>query len=754
MNALAISALLASLLILVIGVSVLLRNRTLRTHTSFAAFTFMVSAWHLCTFVALATNSPLMRWLSLWPAATIVPTSLAFFRQFLAQPFIGGKRRPPRVTLAWTFLAYVALIYSALFHPIHESLWFQVPFGLYVYGGLYRCIYDMYEQYRHTVKQTERARLRYLMIGGLAAITLSIPDALPRFGIDWPTLGNVLTIIYLYFLSETLVRVIHVNELVGKMAVLGTLVVMLWAVYGFLLTWIGGGQEGLFLLNAIVSSFVIFILYEPLRKRLESGINRWIISQRAELRGPIDRVRNELTKVTDTSDMSGRIMTALEESRRITRASLFLLDSSGSGFDLKQHYGQRPSERLDAAVYRPSLDHLRQGSHYLDQSSIRRELAAFEVDAEDAQEPPSDPSVQQQKSTLKAIVQQMKELDADLVFPIFGSDSTEQGAWLLGLLAVRDERVDDAFDLDDIAIFQRLCEQAAKTIENSREFDEIKKRERLAAIGELATGLAHEIRNPLSSLKGAAQLLVGSDGQLTEPTPESAEFLRIIIEEVDRLNNVVTRFLEYARMETSQKDQQYEPMDLNHVVRETVKLLENNEVAGNVDIDFRLDDLMPPISGDPDQLKQVFLNLGINAVHAMGEAGGKLQIITTRRRLSPLGYGSYAEIRFRDTGIGIEPDQLNKLFLPFYTTKDGGTGLGLAICHRIVDQHNGTIEVRSTPGKGSTFSVFFPALGPSLPARREDSTAPDQAAPLVDVVYRAREPVPVADSPAQAKSRS
>jgi len=121
-NVLALSALLASLVTLAIGASVLLRDRTRRTYTSFAAFTFMVSAYHLCSFVAMATQSPLAQWLALWPAATIPPTALAFFREFIAQPSIGGPRRPPRVTLAWTVAAYVALLYSAIVHPIHDQL--------------------------------------------------------------------------------------------------------------------------------------------------------------------------------------------------------------------------------------------------------------------------------------------------------------------------------------------------------------------------------------------------------------------------------------------------------------------------------------------------------------------------------------------------------------------------------------------------------------------------------------------------------
>ena len=709
MNVQAVSALLAALVILAIGASVLLRDRTRRTYTSFAAFTFMVASWHLCTFIAMATDSPLVRWLSLWPAATIPPTALAFFREFLAQPSIGVPRRPPRVTLAWTIASYLALIYSAIVQPIHESVYFQIPFGAYVFGGLYRCVYDMYVQYRATIKRVEKTRVRYLMLGGFVAVTLALTDILPRFGVAWPTIGNVLTILYLYFMSQTLFRyrLIDVNELVGKMAVLGTLVVLLWAVYGLLLTWVGGGKEGLFLLNALVASFVILILFEPVRNRLENGINRWLVRQRHELRGRIDALRRDLANVVDVGELSHKIMTALEESRRVTHASLYLLDSEAAGFDLVGHFGEMPIERVDAGSHRTFLDRLRES--YLDREVIRsdlQELAALgEVD-------------EQKKESLKAIAQQIDELRGGLVFPMFGSAGTEQGPWLLGIVAVRDERVEGAFDLDDIDMFRGLAAQAASAIESSQVYERVKERDRLAAIGEMAAGLAHEIRNPLGAIKGAAQLLVGPDGTPIEPTPESGEFIGIIIEEVDRLNNVVTQFLDYARMEKTEAASRGE-IELNDVVRKTVQLLGNRDDAAKVDIQMRLDDLLPPVAGDPEALVQVFLNLGLNAIQAM-EDGGTLEIITTRRRRSRLGYGSFAEVRFSDTGVGIARDKIKKLFIPFFTTKARGTGLGLAISQRIVNQHGGTIVVRSNPGKGSTFSVFLPALGPSLPSRHTD----------------------------------
>jgi hypothetical protein len=140
---------------------------------------------------------------------------------------------------------------------------------------------------------------------------------------------------------------------------------------------------------------------------------------------------------------------------------------------------------------------------------------------------------------------------------------------------------------------------------------------------------------------------------------------------------------------------------------------------------------------------QVFLNLGQNALQAMPD-GGTLEILTTRRRRSRLGYGQFAEVRFRDTGIGIPRDKLKKLFIPFYTTKQKGTGLGLAISHRIVNQHGGTIEVRSTLGQGSTFSVFLPAAEPVPASKVEDITETGRLTSLGTLVREElrRDPTP------------
>ena len=748
MDVQAVSALLAALLILAIGVSVLLRSRSDRMYTSFAVMTFVISAWHLCSFIdaATPTGSPVMRWLSLWAAATIPPTAIRFFRIFLAQPSIGGPKRGPRVTLAWTVLAYAALVTSAIYvpkRPIHESIYFQIPFGLYVFGGLYRCVWDLWAQYRATTKRVERTRVGYLALGGFVATTLTLTDVLPRFGVAWPAIGNVLGILYLYFLSQTLFRyrLIDLNELVGKMAVLGTLVVLLTAVYSFVPYWIGTASQGLYLVNALVAAFVILILFEPVRNWLENGINRWLLRQRTELRGRLETVRKELPGVVDVADMVSRITTALEESRRVTDASVYLLDSDGAGFDRAGFLGKPPPERLDANGERALLDRVRTG--YLDLDLLAREL----------DELGPAPDIEAKRTALVALRSRVEEIQASLIFPLFGSAETEQGPWLLGLFCVRDDRTDSAFDPDDLDVFRQLAIGAARVIESSQAYERVKERDRLAALGEMAAGLAHEIRNPLGAIKGAAQLLVTSDNNNSQATPaELAEFLNIIIEEANRLNNVVTRFLDYARAERPGREGA-DKVDLNNVVRKTVQLLQQ-ETPKNLELRVRTDEQLPLVAGDPESLLQVFLNLGQNALHAMPD-GGTLEILTTRRRRSRLGYGQFCEVRFRDTGVGIPRDRLKKLFIPFYTTKQKGTGLGLAISHRIINQHGGTIEVRSTIGQGSTFSVFLPAAEPVPAHKIEDITETGRLSVLgrgdpTPAPVKPAEPEPAQPEPAAA----
>jgi two-component system nitrogen regulation sensor histidine kinase GlnL len=235
---------------------------------------------------------------------------------------------------------------------------------------------------------------------------------------------------------------------------------------------------------------------------------------------------------------------------------------------------------------------------------------------------------------------------------------------------------------------------------------EVRRGETLAAAGQIAMGLAHEIRNPLGAIRGAVQLLQRELGD----EARWGEYIRVLLTEVDRVNRILEMLLDLGRPVTLR------PVPLNvHQLLERVALLaEETAAQRRVQIVRRYDPSLPPILADEDRMLQVFHNLVRNAIEAMPR-GGRLTLVT-RLSMNPLfakvdlgqGLRSMAEIQVADEGEGIPAATRPRLFTPFFTTKDKGLGLGLALCHRIIEEHRGAIQIASEPGKGTAVSCFLP----------------------------------------------
>ncbi len=266
----------------------------------------------------------------------------------------------------------------------------------------------------------------------------------------------------------------------------------------------------------------------------------------------------------------------------------------------------------------------------------------------------------------------------------------------LGLMFSRGQGRDASF----IVIFQDLTQ--VKALE-----DQLRRDEKLKALGELSIGIAHEIRNPLASISGSIQVLKNDlklDG-------EDLRLMEIVLRETDRLNQLITDYLLFARPAR----EKHESVDISSVASETVKVFGNCAEAAKIGIRCELTGGMF-ILGDARQLGQVFWNLFLNAAHAMPD-GGDLTIssrIISRENVKSADADSSlsVEINVADTGEGIKQEYLEKIFDPFFSTKDSGTGLGLAIVHRIIESHGGGIDVKSSVGKGSVFCITLPLLEP------------------------------------------
>jgi len=220
---------------------------------------------------------------------------------------------------------------------------------------------------------------------------------------------------------------------------------------------------------------------------------------------------------------------------------------------------------------------------------------------------------------------------------------------------------------------------------------EVRRSERLAAIGRLMAGMAHEVRNPLNSISGFSQFLKSR----FDPGSAERRSVDVIVREVDRLNRVITELLDFARP----REPRMERLDLNDIVRSTIALVEREASGKGIAVLTELDFSGASVMGEPDAMKQLLLNLILNSFQAM-EDGGVLTIRTGISSRRPF-------LSVSDTGKGIEEGDQEKVFEPFFTTMDSGTGLGLAIVHRIVLDHGAEIRLESTPGQGATFTVRF-----------------------------------------------
>jgi two-component system NtrC family sensor kinase len=283
---------------------------------------------------------------------------------------------------------------------------------------------------------------------------------------------------------------------------------------------------------------------------------------------------------------------------------------------------------------------------------------------------------------------------------------------IMGTLIVMDDEADKQFKAEDLLLLELMAPQVAISIHNAHLFHELEERieaqkqterhlmrsARLAAVGEIAAGVAHELNNPLTTITGFVELALQ---ELPEDLPQREE-LQIVIDEAQRARGVVRRLLDFAR----QSDNLRSRTDLNQLVEEVVSLTQLSTKVGRIEIRINLEESLPTISADPNQIKQVLLNLIQNAIQAMPE-GGVLEL-KTQQFASDGKTG--VMVLVKDTGHGIPEKEQERIFDPFYTTRPvgSGTGLGLSVSYGIVMDHEGQIDFSSKEGEGSCFSIWLP----------------------------------------------
>jgi signal transduction histidine kinase len=266
------------------------------------------------------------------------------------------------------------------------------------------------------------------------------------------------------------------------------------------------------------------------------------------------------------------------------------------------------------------------------------------------------------------------------------------------------------FNGQELSLFFLLFDQAAFAIEHASLYEiqtervkRMYRTDRLATLGELAAGAAHEIRNPLTAIRSTIQYL--SRDFVNDPI--KSEMVGELIAETERINKIVQGLLSFAKP----SELNVAEIDIEQLINQALLLLNTTLNKNQVDLQFEYFIDNTKIQGDSEQLKQVFLNIMLNAIEAMSKNQPQQErtlIISIEKGAAINSYSRYLMISFEDTGKGISEKEIENVFDPFFTTKEEGTGLGLAISYGIINRHDGEIEVKSTPGKGTSFIVKLP----------------------------------------------
>ena len=697
MTLLSQSALLAAVIAGTLGVYHGQKRAPGSNHAAFALLCTALALRYIATFVVESFEVGLG-----WQTAHVVlglavpPVALAFFRQFLhdeSRPGIDGLVR------------LAAFILMALaFTAFGQSGWVRALQWVYAFGVLYACSVLVHRRLAAEDSRIRVTRLRYLLVGHVITVSFTALDFLVLFDVPFLTIGNAVAGVYLYLLSQALLRhrLLDMQEIMGKAVVLGLLAVVLATIYTLLVVWVGD-NPALMVFNSLVASIVILVLFDPLRLLAERRLGPLLFGQKFEFERRLKALQRELAGTVEVAAMAHTLMKRLELTRRVTHAALFLKGADGVSFRRMAFTGPAPPVEIPMPSSMPLLEQVEEAGvvvledlHARIRDARRREAVGGQADL-----------VQ-----IEGVTEAMEALNAGVLVPLKGGVLVplKGGDGLLGLLSIKDDRLYEAYSYDEIGHLAEVARQAALTVENSRLYDSLRERDRLAVLGEMSAGLAHEVRNPLGAIKGAAQVLQSRSFGASGDDGRSDPMLDVIVEEVDRLDVVVSRFLDYARPMNVEPA----PIDVNDLVQRAAKALRASPLAEGVQVEVAASEELPDVMADDEMLGAVLANLGRNALEATGE-GGTVTFSTRRFRGRPVGVPTasrpdlgWAEVRVADDGEGIADEALEHLFIPFYTTKNGGTGLGLAISQRVIRKLGGTVDVRSRAGRGSTFIIYLP----------------------------------------------
>lgn len=701
MNILALPAALAFTMNLILCLVVLSSNPKNPAHRLFACFVLSFATWNMGELIMINSLNPVHAILGIKIIFAGLTYAPLFFLHFT---FIFPIRKKTQwVTKKRLFILYlIPLAILTVFYItyridieklkelrnifyygllLREPLTFLIFIGMItvfsaicIYWGIRNLLYSL----RITRIPRQKLQIKYLIFGMISmAIVGTIINLSNYFlKLGWPIffLASLYSILVSLFFAIALIkyRLLDIHLLIRGGILYSTVSGLILTIYILVIKniseVISQRAYGKSILVESAMILALVYLFLPVQRKVGDWIDRFFYMERVRFRTKLSEFGKTLTELVDLDEVAKMSVQFITQTFHVNLISFFLLTREEEQY--RSIFKTSDTQEIRYPISHPFIKRIETIKRAIDLEHLRE---AYKEEEE---------------------IDQLIEKGWVVVAPFFLKEN------LLGFILLGKKLSEKDYTHEELELLEAFMSQTALAIsraliyrEMSLKDRQILQAEKMAAIGELAAGIAHEIRNPLGIITGSAETVKRHD----DPKIRE-EMVNYILEESQRINGLISNFLEFARP----KEPRMILCDIREVLEKTLLLLSPKAKSLGVEIKKDLPKEALMLLVDPDQIRQAFTNLSVNAIEAMPD-GGVLSVKVMKNQKGKV------IIKFSDTGKGIPKELRRKVFDPFFTTKEGGTGLGLSIAHQIINQHGGSIIVEDREGKGSTFIVTLPA---------------------------------------------
>ncbi|HOE68447.1 MAG TPA: ATP-binding protein [Candidatus Omnitrophota bacterium] len=460
------------------------------------------------------------------------------------------------------------------------------------------------------------------------------------------------------------------------------------------------------LMPVFVMTLISLVAYKPIERFVKWFLEKYLFRRKSYAQMTLMDLAEDLRTNLDLQELANMVVNTFGEVLRLRNVALLVPDATRSGFEIASSFGWpiAVSKRILLACDAPLVQHIKEsGPHVVVRSPLLKSLSWQE-----ANEMGGDFDV----------------LRSGWVVPLFVRED------LVGMIAFGAHSPDMVFDESDFHFFREFAEAVAPCVRNAQVVRQLRntnfqlqdsqaewfQKTKMSAIEKLAAGIAHEVHNPLAIISGKAQVLLMQKNR-APLEPHIEEALNVMVKQTRRAADITRKLLMYSQESKSPR----EWFSLGKILDETVSLVGYQASLDRIEISCSVDPELPEFFGNVQEIREIFLNLFFNAVEAI-ESEGRIGV-----ELRQAPEAGIIEIRFSDSGRGIAPENLEKIFNPFFTTRHAAVGLGLFVARQIVSRYGGAIRVESQAGEGSLFII-------QLPCRQEETAGSAKIAPLGKVL--------------------